>query len=336
VPLLKSRAYKAAARLSGLGDSLLPGSWPTMVESWRDELAAAAPDLPIEFLLAWLKVESAGNPCSYTWMRESGIFQLMNPDNLRTAGTTEAALRAACSSDAGAACIASKQRCNELPIRDLTDDERAEQVRSGIQYVQAMRAQAQHKLDAAGVDWPESGTDFWKFVKLQHAYPGPSQGWVATAKQTLGRDPTWDEMIQYGGNVRQDVVDNAGFVGSFGGASSGMSSGWLAFLAGIAIVGVGWWWMHSKRSIKIPHMPFTGSRSRSLGGYRVAYGTSDARGTFRVFDEHVFQTIEAATKRMRGYKRQGLWTWVEDEQGNLVPVPGAKTERVRKGYPLRS
>lgn len=306
-----------------------------MVESWRDELAAAAPDIPIEFLMAWLKIESAGNPCSYTWMRESGIFQLMAPDNLNTAGTTEAALRAACSPAAAAACIASKQRCNELPVRDLTDDERAEQVRSGIQYVQAMRAQAHRKLDAAGVNWPETNADFWKFVKQQHAYPGPSQGWLTTAKQTLGRDPTWDEMVQYGGNGSQTWTTNASWVGSFGTGGGLTSSGWITALLAVAAVGGVYWWMRSKRELKIPHLPFTGLRGRGLAGYRVFYGTSDGHKTFAVIDDHKFETIEAATKRMRAYKRQGLWTWVEDDQGNFVPVPGAKSAKIRKSYPLR-
>jgi hypothetical protein len=69
--------------------------------------------------------------------------------------------------------------------------------------------------------------------------------------------------------------------------------------------------------------------------YRVAYGTSDARGVFRAFDERSFATVEAAAKVMRAYKRRAYWTWVEDDRGSFVPVPGAKSERVRKGYPLR-
>ncbi len=70
--------------------------------------------------------------------------------------------------------------------------------------------------------------------------------------------------------------------------------------------------------------------------YRVAYGTSSGNTTFRVIDPTPFSTIEDATRLMRAYKRRGLWTWIEDDQGNFIPVPGAKSERVRKGYPLRS
>ena len=70
--------------------------------------------------------------------------------------------------------------------------------------------------------------------------------------------------------------------------------------------------------------------------YRVAYGTSAGNTTFRVVEPTPFTTVEDAMRLMRSYKRQGLWTWIEDDQGNFVPVPGAKSERVRKGYPLRA
>jgi hypothetical protein len=70
--------------------------------------------------------------------------------------------------------------------------------------------------------------------------------------------------------------------------------------------------------------------------YRVAFGTSAGNTTFRVVEPTPFATVEDAMRLMRSYKRQGLWTWIEDDQGNFVPVPGAKSERVRKGYPLRA
>src|SRR5271154_3961545 len=70
--------------------------------------------------------------------------------------------------------------------------------------------------------------------------------------------------------------------------------------------------------------------------YRVAYGTSAGNTTFRVIEPTPFSTIEEATRLMRAYKRRGLWAWIEDDRGNFIPVPGAKSDRVRKGYPLRS
>jgi hypothetical protein len=69
--------------------------------------------------------------------------------------------------------------------------------------------------------------------------------------------------------------------------------------------------------------------------YRVAYGTRDARGTVRAYDEHSFGKLADAVKRMHGYRRLGLWTWIEDQQGKHVPVPGATRAGVQKGYPVR-
>lgn len=74
---------------------------------------------------------------------------------------------------------------------------------------------------------------------------------------------------------------------------------------------------------------------RGLGGYRVAYGTSGGGKTYRVYDERTLDNLEHAKKLMRSYKRQGFWTWIEDDQGNFVPVPGAMRESVRKSYPVR-
>lgn len=84
------------------------------------------------------------------------------------------------------------------------------------------------------------------------------------------------------------------------------------------------------------HVGGVGYSPIRLDGYRVAYGTSAGLKTYRAFDPNTFPSIDSAIKRFRVYKRQGLWAWVEDEQGNFVPIEGAKKENVRKGYPLRS
>lgn len=188
-------------------------TFPASVMLWADPLQkyAGLGGLPggLPFLLAWIQRESAGDPCSYTSLRESGIFQLMPPDNTNTAGTTEAELRSMCSGG------------SHSQTRPMTDDEIRIQVESGLRYVRAMRDRAHRKLAAAGVDWDdESNPDFWKVVKLQHAYPAPTASWLATATQALGRPPaSWDEMVA-NAPVRQDVIDNAAWVGAFGGSSS--------------------------------------------------------------------------------------------------------------------
>jgi hypothetical protein len=210
-PPSRARALGLATALHGLGAcegaanwSANPPAYPS-VEQWRDLVSQMAGDIPVDFLMAWIACESGGNPCSYTSLGESGIFQLMPPDNTNTAGTTVAALRAM--------CIGATQKAS----RAATDDEKYEQVRSGIQYVNAMRAAAHRKLDAAGVDWPETSGDFWRFVKLQHAYPGPSAGWLAAATAQLGHPPeSWAEMRSTIPGGYQGVLDNAEWVGGFG------------------------------------------------------------------------------------------------------------------------
>lgn len=73
----------------------------------------------------------------------------------------------------------------------------------------------------------------------------------------------------------------------------------------------------------------------TAGPYRVAYGTSDGKRTFRAYDPNTFATLDGAKKHFRAYKRQGLWSWVEDEHGTFVPIEGAKSAKVQQSYPVR-
>lgn len=197
-----ARAKRSARSQLGLGD--VDWTFSPTTEAWRPLVESYAGDIPVNFLMAWIERESGGNPCSYTSMGEAGLFQLMPPDNIAQAGTSVGALRAA--------CVGSTQQRS----RALTVDEMNEQVRSGVQYVNAMRAIAHAKLDANGVDWSEDSPDFWQFVKLQHAYPGPSSGWLANATMQLGAPPAnWAEMRSTISGY-DTVLANAEWVGAFG------------------------------------------------------------------------------------------------------------------------
>jgi hypothetical protein len=196
-------------------------TWAASVEQWRPLLEENAGDLPVEFLLAWIDRESGGNACSYTRYHEAGIFQLMPPDNLDDAGVSLDELRAACSGS------------TQQLARPLTDDERLVQVTSGIRYVNVCRDRARAKLAAAGADWPETSTDFWKAVKLQHAYPAA----LNYVKQAPGG---WDELAVYVYANHPElagVMANAAAVGAYGGAagaSLGRYGALLVPLAGLA------------------------------------------------------------------------------------------------------
>lgn len=177
--------------MPGLTDAI----WPMSVLRWTPLLKKHAGSIPLPFLFAWLKKESDGNPCSYTSLRESGIFQLMPPYNTDQGGTSEAALRAA--------CIGTSQKAS----RQLTDQEAEEQVRSGIRYVNYARDYARQY-----VKWPESGRDFWKMVKMVHVAP-------ARVKKYAPGTSSWAEFrarAAAGGDTPPHWLDNADWVGDYG------------------------------------------------------------------------------------------------------------------------
>ena len=206
------------------------GMFDPAVEAWRDLISSFNPPGGVNFHLAWLQKESAGNPCSWTSLRESGAYQLMYPDNLTQAGTTEDQMHPV------PPCVSGRQTAASFD--SLTDAQAAEQVRAGIQYVNYVAGVARAKLDAAGVTWGDGNPDFWRFVKLQHAYPGPSAGWLASATDQLGHPPaSWDELRSTITGY-SSVLDNAEWVGGYGG-STALGAGMLAFAAGLGLV----WWL---------------------------------------------------------------------------------------------
>lgn len=182
--------------------------WGSLLDKYRGTI-------PLQYLFAWIKKESNGNPCSYTTLRESGIFQLMYPGNLNEGGTTEEKLRAA--------CVGTTQQAS----RSLTAAETEEQVRSGLQYVNYAKAYARRF-----VNWPESNPDFWKMVKMVHVAP-------ARVKQYAPGASSWAEFrrrAEAGGNTPASWLDNAEWVGAFGtgGGGAGLA---MVLLVGLAAAG---------------------------------------------------------------------------------------------------
>ena len=217
-----SAAPRRRVARAALGD-VVGGFRPT-TEAWRDRVTAGADDLPVEFLMAWIDRESGGDPCSYTSLRESGIFQLEPPENTAQGGTTEAALRSMCSGG------------SHSQFRQMTEAEMNEQVRSGVQYIQKKRDETRVKLAQAGVNWSEDSADFWRVVKLQHAYPAPTVTWLNNATAALGRPPaTWAEMRAANPGARADVLNNAEWVGGYGEGGGGVGSSvkFLILLGGL-------------------------------------------------------------------------------------------------------
>lgn len=152
-----------------------PTTFPTGVEQWRADIVHLAPDLPIEFCLAWIKHESGGNPCSTGIAgKEAGIWQLYYPDDERY-GSTFAKERAACN--------------GQKQIRPLTPTERALCVTSGVAYLRAAQSSVRAQLAAAGASWGEDTADFWRLVKLRHGLPAWGVSYLRAYRTRTGNPP---------------------------------------------------------------------------------------------------------------------------------------------------
>lgn len=194
--------------------------FPPLVEFWRSYFANADCSIPTDFILRWAQVESGGNPCSYTSMHESGIIQLMPPQDTNLGGTSEAALRQY--------CVGSSQTMTVPSIDQFPQDGIDTQVESGVTFINALRDKAHGLLSAAGQDWDESTPDFWSMVKLLHSLPSLAQ-FLQIAAQSLGRGPaSWDEFASFvpanvGGYDAAHWMSVSADVGSYG-AGGGCSS----------------------------------------------------------------------------------------------------------------
>ena len=205
-----------SALLQGLGDVTI-SPFRDSAEAWRSLVTQLAGDLPTDFMIAWIDVESGGNPCDYTSLRESGISQLMYPDNLNTAHTTEAAQHPVPPCVAGTSSSAS--------YSSLSPSQQNDQVQGMVTYVNAMRANAHAQLQAVGTDWDESTGDFWKLVKMNHVAPATIPPALQAALAANGTPPPdWATFAQFASanGVPTAWLSNASKVGAWG-SSSGVS-----------------------------------------------------------------------------------------------------------------
>jgi hypothetical protein len=203
-------------------------SFPAPVEAWRSliEKKADGTDVPVDFLLTWVRYESYGNPCALGVRgHEAGIAQTWHPDDDRFGATYD---------DLRAPCVEDKQ---EL-ARPLTAAEKDLQVSSLVALVKSARDAARAQMSRAGVTWPETSSDFWKLVKLRHALPAWGSDYLVPCSKALGHPPAtfaefreWieslsdEEVIAINRNVkpfaplaqRRRLFDNAEKTGKVGG-----------------------------------------------------------------------------------------------------------------------
>lgn len=152
-------------------------------EYWRDQLAAAAPDLPTDRLLAWIGEESGGRPNSTGKSYEVGIFQI----DLQDGG-------------AYGATIATLNISGQL-----TPEQEALQVSSGIAYVRHCLSVAQSELDAINATWGDD--ELWNLVKLQHALPALPKYMLPAADQQ-GQAGSWGDFRAFTVGASAAQVDS--------------------------------------------------------------------------------------------------------------------------------
>lgn len=149
-----------------MGKKIWPGGGTTP-EVWRKPLEKIADWVPVDFLLAWIDVESNGVPNVTTELGERGLFQV-HPDEREFLRLTQDQFQAL-----------------------TTDTDLA--LRTGVLQAKLFAYQAKKALNAAGVDW--HGRDFWKVVKLYHGAFGMPGAAINAFNRTNGRGPDdWTEL----------------------------------------------------------------------------------------------------------------------------------------------
>src|ERR1044071_5384075 len=161
VAMRPSRARARGRQLLGLGDdvtSAIPGVFSAKAEQWRDVLAQMAPDIPTNFLIAWLDEESGGNPCSLGILtigkQEAGIWQTMHPQDDKY----------------GASYDQLRLGCNGQTLVDPSAVDKTAQM-AGLNMVRDYMQRTDGLLAQNGVSWDRSSADYWKAVKSIHGLP---------------------------------------------------------------------------------------------------------------------------------------------------------------------
>lgn len=172
-------------RRRGIGDDAPAGPCISCLfmpgaERWRSQLASMAPDIPTNFLIAWLEEESGGNPCSLgittPGKQEAGIWQTMHPQDDKY-GATYDQLR---------------QGCTGQTVTDASAVDNTAQM-AGINMVRDYMARTTAQLAAVGVPWGPDSSDYWKAVKSIHGLPCILSDLLPRVVAKSGPPATWDD-----------------------------------------------------------------------------------------------------------------------------------------------
>lgn len=217
------------------------------VEYWRDRLDASVdfgdPSRDTDRCIAWITRESAGNPAAIGTQYEVGIFQIDMQDGPRFGGTI-----ATLHDNFAAAPASARSAASQRLARDLTDDEEALQVSTGLAMVGHYRDVSLSELGAQGLTW--SDDDVWCMTKLQHGLPGIPAELLAPCVRALGTGIAWSDFRSYcegldsssrPSNLRgydfTTIFNNAESVGYLGGIDGGGSISTVLLLV-LGLVGL--------------------------------------------------------------------------------------------------
>lgn len=141
------------------------GGWLT--ERWRKPITPYAQWVPVDFLLAWMDIESNGKPAEVSEIGERGLFQV-HPDEQQMLGISDE------------------------NFQNLTTDYGLA-LKYGV--LEAMKYAIYAKRALANVDVEWHGRDFWKLTKLFHgAFSIPSATLQAFKAENHRGPATWNEL----------------------------------------------------------------------------------------------------------------------------------------------
>lgn len=151
----------------------LTKNWPgggALTERWRKPLAKIADWVPVDFLLAWIDVESNGKPETISTLGERGLFQV-HPDEKDVL------------------------RLSDIDFQDLTSN-LALALKTGVLQAKTFAYYTKRFLADVGAEW--HGRDFWKLVKLHHGAFAMPKYTLLAFQQEFGRGPSdWEELQNF-------------------------------------------------------------------------------------------------------------------------------------------